>query len=324
MDEFQDSNFFQEAIVNLISRGNNVFRVGDVKQSIYGFRHAKPDIMRGHLINPMNEVFYLSNNFRSKENIVEFNNMVFSQAMNIDEFKDTYGEKDAVSVGIPSQREDQLPVFIHLPENDQTITYASDDSEETVKSTRLIAMSIAKDIQRQANRGKSYRDICVLIRSHSRKAFLKDAFDELDIPYYFDAQEGFTHAYSVQDILNAIRLCLDPTNEFYLAYFLLSQLGGYDEVQVASLRLHSSDSLLTNLKSTDPDLHHKLQLLINQFNTASMSQALTHLYAFNDYYHAALPLEQKSNLDLLFERVTSYESTKHEGLARLYLTDGVH
>lgn len=311
VDEFQDSNFFQEAIVNLISKGNNVFRVGDVKQSIYGFRHAKPDIMRAHLNNPDNEVYYLSNNFRSKENIVEFNNMVFKQVMNIEEFKDSYSTQDEVSVGLDSQKTHQVPVVLHLPENKQEVV--EDEEIQTLQNAKLIALTIAKDIKRQHKEGNLYKDMCVLVRSHIRKVELKEAFETFNIPYYFDDREGFTHAYSVQDILNGIRLCQDPTSDFYLSYFLLSNFGQLDENNLATLRLHSSASLMSNLKALHPHLFQSLQELFTLFSKSSLSTFLNHLYSFNNYYHQHLPLEQKSNLDLLYQKVVDYEQTPHTG-----------
>lgn len=311
VDEFQDSNFFQEAIVNLISKGNNVFRVGDVKQSIYGFRHAKPDIMRAHLNNPDNEVYYLSNNFRSKENIVEFNNMVFKQVMNIEEFKDSYTAQDEVTVGLDSQKTQQVPVVLHLPENKQEVM--EDEEVLTLQNAKLIALTIAKSIQQQHKSGKSYKDMCVLVRSHIRKVELKEAFETFDIPYYFDDREGFTHAYSVQDVLNGIRLCQDPSSDFYLSYFLLSNFGQLDENSLATLRLHSSSSLMSNLNELYPHLYQSLQELIKLFNKTSLSEFLNHLYSFNNYYHDHLPLVQKSNLDLLYQKVVDYEQTVHTG-----------
>ena len=69
VDEFQDTNDIQDAIISLIARENNVFRVGDIKQSIYGFRHARPQIMQSYIDHPkaQDAVIYLSNNYRSSE-----------------------------------------------------------------------------------------------------------------------------------------------------------------------------------------------------------------------------------------------------------------
>ena len=77
VDEFQDTNDIQDTIISLIARENNVFRVGDIKQSIYGFRHARPQIMQSRIdhAGALDEVIYLSNNYRSSRTLVEFNNV---------------------------------------------------------------------------------------------------------------------------------------------------------------------------------------------------------------------------------------------------------
>lgn len=101
VDEFQDSNDIQDTIVQLIARSNNVFRVGDVKQSIYGFRHARPQIMQSYIDHPKetDEVIYLSNNYRSSETLVEFNNVFYQKLMNLPSFSSSYRTQDCVSIG---------------------------------------------------------------------------------------------------------------------------------------------------------------------------------------------------------------------------------
>ena len=107
VDEFQDTNEIQNEIVNLISKGNNTFRVGDVKQSIYRFRKAKPSIMRNLMNNSNYKLISLKNNYRSKENIVNFTNNTFSK-LNINGFSDKYEEIDAVNIGLDSPKEYKL------------------------------------------------------------------------------------------------------------------------------------------------------------------------------------------------------------------------
>ena len=114
VDEFQDSNDVQNTLVQLICRENNVFRVGDVKQSIYGFRHAKPSLMRGIIEQQgiYDEVIYLSNNYRSKKMIVDFNNLLFKQLMNLDGFSCRYADADDVETGVAEQLQDLSLIHI--------------------------------------------------------------------------------------------------------------------------------------------------------------------------------------------------------------------
>ena len=306
VDEFQDSNFFQEEIVNLISYHNNIFRVGDVKQSIYGFRHAKPDIMRQLMTkeDDNHEVHYLTKNYRSKEKIVSFNNELFSKLMNIDGFKDEYSDQDRVQTGSPAQIKDNPPVVFDLVSS----------SDGDLKDPEIVSLYIAQDIQRKINEGFKYKDVCILLRAHSRKKDLEKAFIQLGIPYYFDSQEGFKHASSVQDVLHMIQFLQQPNQDFYCGYVLLSDFSDYDENMLTQLRLQTpKTSLYQNLESFDSSLYLQLELLRNTFNRSSLSQGLQAIYGFNDYYFKRVSLDQKTNLDLLFEKVVHYENSDHQG-----------
>ncbi|MBR5207431.1 MAG: UvrD-helicase domain-containing protein, partial [Erysipelotrichaceae bacterium] len=92
VDEFQDTNDVQNTIIELISRGNNIFRVGDIKQSIYRFRGARPQIMRDLILTTdgSQEIIFLSENYRSCKSIVEFNNYLFDVLMNIHGLSQSY------------------------------------------------------------------------------------------------------------------------------------------------------------------------------------------------------------------------------------------
>lgn len=119
VDEFQDTSDLQNAIIDMISNGHNVFRVGDVKQSIYRFRQAKPSLMRNLMQDEDTIQITLRHNFRSMNSIVEFSNHLFQKIMNVDGCKDSYSELDTVSVGSTRQQEDIIPVefaLIHLGE----------------------------------------------------------------------------------------------------------------------------------------------------------------------------------------------------------------
>jgi ATP-dependent helicase/nuclease subunit A len=110
VDEFQDTNHLQDAIISRVSKGDNIFRVGDVKQSIYKFRGAKPGLMRQLATNDQIRQLTLEHNYRSKQPIVEFNNQLFDVLMNIEYFEDIYQQQDHVTPGKESQFIDGHPV----------------------------------------------------------------------------------------------------------------------------------------------------------------------------------------------------------------------
>ena len=122
IDEFQDTNDLQESIIKEFCRQDNVFRVGDIKQSIYGFRMARPDIMRGHMVSkdPHDQTLVLDQNFRSNANIIEFNNEFYEKIMNTDLLGNHFDTIDIAHVGSPAQSEaSQVPIrFVYTQYKD--------------------------------------------------------------------------------------------------------------------------------------------------------------------------------------------------------------
>ena len=106
VDEYQDSNYIQEEILNAISNGHNRYMVGDVKQSIYGFRKARPEIFIGKYDSFTTEdvcedqKILLQQNFRSRENVLESVNCVFEHAMNKEFCGMGYGKEEELIHGL--------------------------------------------------------------------------------------------------------------------------------------------------------------------------------------------------------------------------------
>ena len=109
VDEYQDSNMVQEIIIHMVSRYDlqnpNVFMVGDVKQSIYRFRQAKPELFLskynsyGVGESDKNRKILLYKNFRSRREIIEAVNLVFGSIMSIDAGELDYSDKEALNYG---------------------------------------------------------------------------------------------------------------------------------------------------------------------------------------------------------------------------------
>ena len=294
VDEFQDSNEVQDELVLSISRGNNIFRVGDVKQSIYRFRNARPQLMSRLMQSqdPNDLTLYLSNNFRSKESIVKFNNQLFSKLMNIEGLESHYHEKDHVKIGKPDQIGGS-PIELHLIED-------VEDEDESIKADRIKANHIAQTILKYHTDQSfpHWKDMVVLVKSHRAKLELKKAFDHYHIPNFIDVKAGFYLSSSVQDVLQVLRFCLDPSDEIALVGVLLSHFFGYDENFLAQLRIDSPYSLLNGFKAQEPEAYQALMDLVKA-STQNLSAFLNVLYQFNTYYDTKVDTQQRTNLDLL-------------------------
>lgn len=318
VDEFQDSNEFQNAIINSISRGNNVFRVGDVKQSIYGFRNAKPAIMKGIMEldgQPNHKTLYLSKNFRSSYNIVEFNNILFKNLMNIEGSGLSFDDLDRVDIGLEKQKDNDQKVEIVLLDPKQEVEYQGYYPPKILNPLRS-AYFIAQDIVEKVAQNKfDYKDICILIRSHGRKTDLKKAFDDYQIPYYIEDREGFYHAFSVQDVTHFLKFTLNPQDNINLTWVLLSGFVNYTEQQLSELHLiNPNKSYFDNLKVYDVVLYEKLKTLISLQRQLSPLNFLLQLIHFNDYYRVHCDSQQRTNLDLLLQRYETYLSKNNQGV----------
>ncbi len=296
VDEFQDSNEVQDELVECISRGNNVFRVGDVKQSIYRFRNARPQLM-SRLIQstkPNDLTLYLSNNFRSKESIVKFNNQLFANLMNIKGLDASYAAQDTVKIGVDAQLGGEA-IELHL------INELEETDEESLKLDRIKANHIAQTIikMRAEANYPDWKDYVVLVKSHRSKLELKKAFDRYRIPNFIDVKAGFYLSSSVQDVLQVLRFCLDPYDDLALVGVLLSAFFALDENKLAQLRIASPSSISDGFKKHYPGEYNSLMDLVKQANTLHLSEFLNVLYAFNGYYTHHIDTQQRTNLDLL-------------------------
>ena len=189
IDEYQDSNLVQEIILNSISRDNNIFMVGDVKQSIYKFRQARPELFlekyNTYKLDPIkgeNKKIQLFKNFRSRENILLFTNMIFKNIMSKDLGDINYDETEYLNLGanyeeIEEQNLDTELDIINLKEEENIWEDTEDEETEIVENVVLEAKYVAKRIKdlidskwkvidkKVGKRNIEFRDIVVLLRS---------------------------------------------------------------------------------------------------------------------------------------------------------------
>jgi ATP-dependent helicase/nuclease subunit A len=280
VDEYQDTNAIQDTIINLIARNNNVFRVGDVKQSIYRFRNAQPELMAGrkNIIDDLNTVLYYDKNFRSAKSIVDFNNLLFKRLMNLKVLKARYDEVDAVSIGREEQKDNECEgVEFHLlvepevieanveqtnpiKENSESTVETgsesnlSEQTEETIqenivelypedlKNMTPKAIYIANLIQdmRKNTKFKKYSDYTILVRSNGVKEKIKDIFDQANIPNSISVKSGFFSSDTVQDVLLMVNFIIEPRDSINFIGLCLSKFIQMSEDSIANLKIKKS------------------------------------------------------------------------------------
>lgn len=327
VDEFQDTNFVQNEIVELLSNGHNVFRVGDVKQSIYRFRNAQPEMMQKMKLvkDENNQVLYLTENYRSTKTIVEFNNVLFDRMMNLEELDSAYTADDRVDAGRKDASDTTSRVEFHYLEplegnpainliDPETIVISSEDEEtgeaipqgEPLQDVQPKAVHIANLIEdmRRNTPFKDYKDYVVLVRSNTIKEQIKSVFEKARIPHHISVKSGFFNSDAVQDVLLLFRYLIDPSDNINFTGLLLSEFIGYRANDLASLKLvcAKGQALYEALRVYDPDLATKLETFKTSLGQADLTETLRAIYAFNDYYETACTIQQRANLDLLNEK----------------------
>ncbi len=325
VDEFQDTNYFQNTMIEMISRGNNVFRVGDVKQSIYGFRGAKPQIMANLMSkkDEFNSSLTLHHNYRSMKSIVDFNNALFDKLMNIPELDNSFSHEDHALIGVDSQDDkyNNLTEFLLIPSD-------TDEDEEfsVVKKYSSKAVVIAQKIIEMKNSSSfdKWSDYCVLVRSHAIKDQLRFVFDEMNIPYSTVLQSGFYKSPSVLTITSYLNIVLDRKNDISCVS-VLKELYDYTSDQLARIQLERNYSSYFEFSSI---LDQKFKdeyleindILINDGICASICKIIQ----INDYYSLKLNKQERANVDMFIQKAQEYEKNNSSLLGFLAQIDACY
>ena len=352
VDEYQDTNGVQEAIVNLVSRGDNRFYVGDVKQSIYGFRMADPQLFMekyhrfDHDVNGVERRIDLSQNFRSHEAILDVTNFIFSQIMTDEGAGLTYGEAEALHTGRlveeapPEWVGGDVEVHVLCCDEDKAQTEAEEG--EDLENDEKEMLFVIRKIQELKNNGAlvqdkdgtfrpmEWRDIVLLKRSISGSASrMIDLLRREGIPAYAEEKSGYFSAMEVQFVLSLLQIIDNPEQDLPMAIVLQSPLIGMDANDLGRLRLSvGENSLWSGLR---PFVEYSQNAgwirfvdSMDTWRTMSRRQGITDLiWHIYDTLHvveyvSAMPngLVRRGNVLALYERAKQYENGNYRGLFR--------
>ncbi len=275
VDEYQDINEVQQAILNSISRADNVFGVGDVKQSIYGWRQAQPKIFLDKINVAKADIekdkslrVDLQKNFRSRNEILEFVNEVFQRIMT-KEIADMDYDSSAKLIGADNYKPAAARcIELHILDedaqsnNDHSDSADNDDessdndiyswTSKPQRQTLVIGRKIKKlveedkleifDKQSETYRPITYSDVAILMRSpSSRINEYIEIFRLLDIPVSTTSNAGYFETTEITDCLNLLRIIDNCAQDIELASVLRSPFFNFSETQLGQIR-HFSDS----------------------------------------------------------------------------------
>lgn len=266
VDEYQDSNLVQEMITNCVSGWadgrKNIFMVGDVKQSIYRFRLARPELFmekykKYTLTDSEEQRIDLHKNFRSRSQVLSCANFIFRQIMGEDLGGIAYDEAAALYPGAvfpEGARDEFLSTEVLLVEKDSE---ELEDLMEGQDARELEALTISHRIQEMVGKEKildketgeyrpvRYGDIVILLRTASGwSETFTDVLSAHGIPVYAASKTGYFSALEVVTVLNYLQVCDNPLQDIPLAGVLRSPLAGCTTQELAVIREEDPEGML--------------------------------------------------------------------------------
>ncbi len=292
IDEYQDSNEVQEYILKTVSRGNNLFMVGDVKQSIYKFRQACPELFLDKYENYSldgNEKglkIQLFKNFRSRKNVLDITNTVFKNIMSRKLGDIEYNETEFLNLGadFDETKKDILGKaelnIIELKED-----YDEEEQDEILKENKyiekeeveakLVANKIEEIISSKVKvkdkkigyREVTFKDIVILLRATSKVAPIYEReLLKRGIPVYSDASNEYLDTIEIQTIINVLKILDNPIDDISLVSVLRSEIGGFTDNELLKIRLCSKDtSFYESLKAAKNNLEGPIKEKLDDF-----------------------------------------------------------
>lgn len=252
IDEYQDSNLVQELLLSSVSGEDldryNRFMVGDVKQSIYKFRLARPEIFMEkyeeyQLEDAKKQKIVLSKNFRSRVEVTESVNVICSQLMQKDVGGVVYDDKAALHLGADFTKVEDTryatEFLIAMQEEE-----AEEKPDKVKEEAQMIAAKIKELVGTLPVRDKSgemrpamYKDIVILLRSTvGWEDTLRNVFSEAGIPLHMASRTGYFQTTEVQNLINFLRVLDNPLQDVALFGALKSQLFRFTEEEFSQIR----------------------------------------------------------------------------------------
>ena len=233
VDEFQDSNDIQFELFRLLSENEkNLYFVGDVKQCIYSFRNANPEIFASLLHDEKYERILLNQNFRSCDNVINTANLMFGGSMP-KSFSGGGWEDMTPGRGIDA-----------CVKNSSELVIINSASEEKGREALYTALRIKEMVESgftvhdgDGLRPCGYGDFAVLLRTGSRLSSYREAFEEAGIPYVSVGEKAFTDLMEVEIAMSLLGAVLRPNDDISVTTALMSPVYGFTAEDMAKVRL---------------------------------------------------------------------------------------
>ena len=330
IDEYQDSNMVQEYILTAISNGKNTFMVGDVKQSIYKFRQAMPDLflskyktyqLKETKKDEDNLKIQLFKNFRSRENVLDFTNLIFQDIMSENLGEIEYTKEEYLNLGanyeaIRQNLETEIDV-IDLKEEEETYQEEAENEEnenaveeERLEDIQIEAKFVANKIKELVDnkfqvfdkkingfRDIQYRDIVILLRSTKINApIFEEEMINLNIPVFSESSQEYLDSIEIQTIMSLLKIINNPMQDIPLVTVLRSHIGNFSDDELVEIRLADKyDNFYTAMQKAKINVSKELKEKIDTFfanlerwrkekEYLALDEFIWKLYADTHYY----------------------------------------
>lgn len=348
VDEYQDSNLVQEILIQSISREDdennelrNRFMVGDVKQSIYRFRLARPDIFVGKTKRYKSDekapdrLITLKQNYRSRDSVIDSVNAIFKDIMNKERGGIEY-DTDAMLTRAgsftPDTESNKTEVILLDANNMKADEYWPAEMDAIASKIKsLVGNMQVTDKETKELRKAEYKDIAVLFRSTSSLSpLIKESFEKYGIPYHLEGVGEFYETTEIKDVISFLRIVDNPLDDISLYSAMTSCFGHFSDEECATvkalnnnrnyylwdkLRVYAEENPEDQKASDFISFVNKYRKLVTFMPISELIETLFEETGYR-YIVAALPdgEQRLANVNLLSMKAGEYAKTSFHGL----------
>lgn len=343
VDEFQDVNSVQDLIFRAISKDeSNLFMVGDVKQSIYGFRQANPEIFTSYknkykLYSPQAEVYpakiILDQNFRSRDTVLNPCNYVFENLMSKEVGGIVYNQEEVLNCGAsyPENNNADFEVMLFSTPKDEENDVSKVEIEAQAVSEKIMEL-IHKDKfmvtdKDGCKRPLQFSDIAILLRTAkgigNKSATYVEVLNNNGIMAMASEKNSIFDVQEIKVLLNLLRVIDNPLNDIPMLSVLMSSIGGFTADDLAQIRCQNRNipiykSLLNNNEDSKCKMFLELLSKLRYAAVTNPVDKLINIILQNTGYDSivtAINKESARNIYLLQEYARSYGENGYKNLS---------
>ncbi len=340
VDEYQDINEIQNTIFKLINNNNKMFCVGDVKQSIYKFRHSKPQIflrkksdyqLYSKEKNNYPAKIILGKNFRSNPKIINSINFIFESIMSEEAGEIEYNDEEKLVPGLCKEE---------IQNNECDVNFSIIDTSKSQENSDIleadfIAEKITEMIHQKykvsengTERPITYSDFCILMRSSNAHAHIYTSrLLEQGIPAWSETKEKFLDTSEISNIISILQTINNPVQDIPLISAMMSPIFGFSVDELSEIREYDKNNLFYfAVKKSSENGMKKCTDFLEKINywrkiscTIPCGELIEFIYQDTDYPALCLAKPKgevkKANLELLVQYAEKFENQYHKGLS---------